>query len=296
MSSTEEMEASNICCANCGIPEVDEVKLLEDCDGCDLVKYCGNECKEDHKEKHEEECKKRKAQLHDKRLFTQPGISHRGECPLCFLPMPLASTKFGFWPCCSKLICDGCSYANYKSNGNNNCPFCREPTANREECIKRLMKRVKANDPTALRETGLRCYQERDYDVAFEYLTKAAELSDTVAHDQLGIMYRDGDGVKKDDEKGVYHLEKAAIGGHPGARYNLAAVEHNDGNIERAANHFIIAANLGHELSMKRLWEYYKRGKITKEDLESTLRTHKAALDEMKSPEREAASNWKPHG
>ena len=84
-------------------------------------------------------------------------------------------------------------------------------------------------------------------------------------------------------------MEKAAIGGHPNARHNLGCVEHNNGNIERAVKHFIIAANIGYEKSMKLLWGYYKDRNITKEDLDATLRTHHAAINEMKSPEREAA-------
>jgi hypothetical protein len=40
---------------------------------------------------------------------------------------------------------------------------------------------------------------------------------------------------------------------------------------------------------MKKLWKCYSEGNITKEDLNATLRTHQAALDAMKSPEREAA-------
>ena len=54
--------------------------------------------------------------------------------------------------------------------------------------------------------------------------------------------------------------------------------------------HFIIAANLGHEWSMKALWRHYSAGDITKEELEVTLRTHQAAVDSMKSPEREEAA------
>jgi hypothetical protein len=56
--------------------------------------------------------------------------------------------------------------------------------------------------------------------------------------------------------------------------------------------HLIIAANLGYKLSMKALWTHYSWGNITKEDLEATLRTHHAAINEMKSPEREAAEAW----
>ena len=125
--------------------------------------------------------------------------------------------------------------------------------------------------------------------MAIEYWTKAAELGDIDAHYNLGVLYRDGEGVGKDEEKAVHHYEKAAIGGHHDARHNLGCVQQDNGNIERAVKHFTIAANLGYEGSMRTLWEYYKHGCITKEDLDATLRTHQAALDEMKSSEREVA-------
>ncbi len=296
MMSNSGAEASDACCANCGIAGVDEIKL-EDCDGCDLVKYCSNKCQENHRKRHDEDCKIRAQQLHDKKLFRQPDGSNDGECPICFLPMPLAPTKCAYYPCCSKRACDGCSYTHHVQNKNDNCPFCRESSWDVEEDEKREMKRVKANDPAAMCEMGAERYDEGDYDGAFEYWTKAAELGDIDAHCQLGLMYGEGEGsVEKDEDKEVYHLEQAAIGGDPTARHNLACVEEENGNMERAVKHFIIAANLGHEDSMKELWEYYKEGDINKKDLESTLRTHKAAIDAMKSPEREAAVAWRQSG
>jgi TPR repeat protein len=157
-----------------------------------------------------------------------------------------------------------------------------------------MMKRVKANDPAAMREMGaMKHYDEGDYKGAFNYLTKAAELEDIRAHYLLGYMYRRGEGVKKDEEKAVYHSEKAAIGGDPYARYDLACYEERKGNKERAVKHSIIAANLGLEISMKELWKDYKDGYITKEELEATLRTHKAVIDEMKSKERDEAAAWR---
>jgi TPR repeat protein len=168
------------------------------------------------------------------------------------------------------------------------CPFCREPTAVNDH-RKRLMKRVKANDPAALRNVGGTCYNKGGYDGAFEYWTKAAESGDADAHYGLGNMYRKGEGVEKDEEKAVYHYEKAAIGGHPGARYNLGGIEWTNGNVERAVKHYIIAANLGDEYSMRLLWKHYSAGNIAKEDLDATLRSHQAALNEMKSEQRDAA-------
>jgi len=60
-------------------------------------------------------------------------------------------------------------------------------------------------------------------------------------------LYSEGQGVEKDQKKELFHLEEAAIGGHPEARYNLACIEGINDRIDRAVKHFIIAANLGHD-------------------------------------------------
>jgi hypothetical protein len=291
MRRSEEADRRVCVCANCGIAEVDNIKL-EDCGGCDLVKYCGDNCKEEHREQHGEECNKRSVILHDKRLFTQPDGSHLGECPLCFLPMPYDPNKSSSYSCCSKHICDGCVYANFISRGGDNCPFCREPLADDdEENKKRTMKRVKANDPAAMSAMGGIFYREGDYNSAVEYWTKAAKLGYADAHHNLSAVYRNGEVSGKDNgKKVVYHCEKAAIGGHVQARHNLGGIEEENDDMDRAVKHFIIAANLGHEGSMKELWKHYSAGNITKEDLEDTLRTHKAAIDGTKSAQREEAA------
>jgi hypothetical protein len=319
-------------CANCGIAEVDDVKM-EECDGCDLVKYCSDKCREEHRQQHDEECKKREAELHNIDLFSQPEGSYHGNCPICFLPLSLNIRKSMMKPCCSKLICEGCAYAHYKINGDHNCPFCREPTIDNlpnEDEIRRgmILKRIKAGDPVAMYQLGAMYRRDGEYDCAVEHLTKAAELGNAAAHYLLGFMYREGAGinrdaeceneakkveneykkllmdavfsmygynptgqfVEKDEEKAVYHLKKAAIGGHPEARLALARDDMENGSIDRSVRHLIIAANLGHEESMKMLWAQYSDGNITKEDLESTLRTHKAAIDATKSTQRDEAA------
>ena len=102
------------------------------------------------------------------------------------------------------------------------------------------------------------------------------------AHFKLGV-------VEKDEEKAVFHYEKAAIGGHPEARHALAVIEEENCNMERAVKHAVVAANQGYELSMKALWRYYSAGYITKEELEAALRTNKAAIDATISPQRKIA-------
>ena len=297
-SAAETNAKAEACCGNCGIAEVDQIKLTN-CNFCDLVQYCSVKCQEEHRQQHEEECKKRAAALHDEILFRQPESSYLGDCPLCFLPLSLDHSKSAFYSCCSNVICDGCVYTNYISNKNDrvkahSCPFCRTLGArdDEEEHRRRAMKRVEADDPAALRQMGGVHLREGDYVKAAEYWTKAAELGDLEAHYCLGDAFREGEGVEKDEKKMVYHFEVAAVGGHAGARHNLGCYEERSGNIDRAVKHFIISANHGDDDSMKTLWKVYAKGKITKEALEATLRTHKAAIDATKSPQREAAEKF----
>jgi hypothetical protein len=293
VAETEAAEA-DVCCANCGIAGVDDV-TLEECDGCDHVRYCGEKCREEHREQHGEECKIRAKEIRDRQLFTQPDGTNLGECPICFLPLPIDLEKSMFWTCCSETICKGCVIANTLSNLHDDtkarsCPFCRtRSSASDNEMKKKTMKRVKANDPAALCFMGGTCYDKGDYDGAFEYWTKAAALGDLNAHFKLGNVYMHGRGVEKDEEKALYHWEKAAIVGNPIARHNLACYEGRHGNMKRAVKHYIIAANQGYDESMKALWAYYSAGYITKEELEAALRTNKAAIDAMISPQRKIA-------
>ena len=186
----------------------------------------------------------------------------------------------------------GCNYANlvreWKQGLENRCAFCREPVANsEEETIKRVMKRIKKhNDPVAMIEIGKRRYHEGDYGKALQYYAKAAELGDLDAQFLVGGLYHDGQGVEKDMKKAVYHMEQAAIGGHPLARNILASYEVKNKRPDRAVKHLIIAANLGHERSMKELREHYSDGNMNKDEYAAALRGYQSAVNETKSAER----------
>ena len=297
----KEAAAADEVCASCGTAAVDDVKL-KDCDGgCDLVKYCSDGCQNIQREQHEEECKKRKDELRDRDLFTPPEGTHLGECPICCLPLSIDLKASILMSCCSKSICDGCDYANQKRESEAGleprCAFCREPAPRSgEKSDKLVMKRIKKNDPVAMRHMGNKRGSEGDYKAAIKYFTKAAELGDAVAHYQLCTMYHHGDGVKKDNEKAIYHAEEAAIAGHPGARHNLGCEEWRNGRYERARKHFIIAANLGFHDSLKCLKELFANGHASKEDYADALRAFQTAVDATKSSERDEAEKSVKNG
>jgi len=243
----------------------------------------------------------RVAELHDEILFQQPESSHLGDCPICCLPHPIDRSKAVVMGCCSKMICRGCFHANLMreiaESLQQRCPFCRYPSPKTvEESDKLLMRRVEANDPLSLVEVGMDRYIGDDYASAFKYWTKAAESGYAEAHYHLSLFHHYGEAVEKDRKKELYHLEKASIAGHPIGRYNLGCAEFDDGNIERAVKHWIIAANLGHNCAIQKLKESFHWGDVSKEDFAAALRGHQTAVDASKSPQRREAAEANMYG
>ncbi len=236
-------------------------------------------------------------ELRDKKIFTLPNESHLGDCQICFLPLPIDPSKSKLMACCFKRICNGCCYANAKreirAGLQQRCTFCREPLQkSQQEMDKYCMKRIKKNDPVAMGYMGATRYDEGDYENALKYWTRAAELGDAIAHFNLSCIYRDGRErfcVDKDKEKAVYHLEEAAMKGHPAARHNLGTVEAKNGSFDIAGKHLIIAANLGFHESLNALRQLYADGLASKEDYADALRAYQTAVNAAKSEDRETA-------
>jgi len=295
MSAVDENSCvAMLCCASCGISEGDDIKLMK-CTACKSVRYCSVKCQKNDWSQHKIFCKKRAAELRDKILFHQPGNIHCWDCPICMLPLPLGNEECTMYSCCGKKICNGCDYANdvrqFEESLEPKCPFCRAPLPKTEAEIERNnMKRIEANDPVAIREAGNYWFHRGDHATAFTYWTKAAELGDVEAHYELSIAYAEGGFFEKDEAKHIYHLEEAAIGGHPKARCNLGVREVKKDNYDRAMRHFFIAANLGDDIAMGNVMKGYEEGLVLKDEFYATLRAHQAAVDATKSPQREAAA------
>ncbi len=294
-SDTEEVNEEEPRCASCGITQCDGTKLMK-CTACHLARYCSVACQKEHWPKHKRQCKKRAAELREERLFKQPESTHFGDCPICCLPMSLDASKSTTMMCCFTLVCRGCALANdqreIRDSLERKCPFCRHPIpkskADIDKCLK---KRVESSCPAALHWMGHEYYQTGDFDSALNCYTKAASLKYAASHYNLSNMYQNGVGVEKNAKMEKYHLEEAAIGGHPDARYFLACYESNMGNYELTVKHFSIAARQGDKDAIEALKTRYQAGLIKKEDFAAVLRAHKAAIDATESPQRKIAES-----
>ena len=272
MSNTSSEISSSNTCANCG-KEGDSLKSSA---ACKLVKYCSRDCQASHRPQHKKECKRRAAELHDEKLFKQP--PPKEDCPICFLSMPILGTGWRYQTCCGKVICSGCFYSRvYDDQGNevdhDKCPFCRtlNPASNEEELLERMKKRVEAGDLIAIYDLGCNYRDGTDgypqnYTKALELHHRAAELGYARAYTNIGTAYYNGEGVEIDKEKAIHYFELAAMGGDVIARNNLGATNQNEGNMDRALKHWMIAVRSGHNNSVSRIKDLYSNGHAAKED------------------------------
>jgi len=285
-------------CANCGKGEEESIKLKA-CTACKLVKYCSRECQIAHRPQHKKACKKRAAELHDEKLFKQP--PPKEDCPICFLLLPTHHTGYKYMTCCGKRICSGCIHAPlYDNQGNKvdnkKCPFCRTPAARTdEEVIRNEKKRAEANDPQAIYGKGINyrdgiCGYPQDNTKALELFHRAGELGDAKSYGCIGNAYYDGQGVEVDETKAKHYWELSAIMGSETARHNLGANEADEGNMDRAIKHWIIAARAGENDSLKKIQDLYSNGHATKEDYMKALQSYQTYLGEIKSRQRDEAA------
>ena len=61
--------------------------------------------------------------------------------------------------------------------------------------------------------------------------------------------------------------------------------------MNRALKHYMIAAEGGDDISLKKIQELYTNGHATKDDYANALQSYQKYLDEIKSEQRDAAAS-----
>lgn len=80
-----------------------------------------------------------------------------------------------------------------------------------------------------------KAYGKGNFKFAFELFSQAAEQGESWAQNYLGIMYGEGEGVEKDDEKSLYWHKRAGSGHNSRDYYANIALQHERmGNRRRA--------------------------------------------------------------
>ena len=120
---------------------------------------------------------------------------------------------------------------------------------------------------------GFQALEQRDYKTALYYLSLFAANGDTKANYNLGIMYREGLGVKKDDVQSLAHFIGAAENGHMLGNYAVGLAfltgKGSDIDVDAAIHYFTEAALLGHAISPVEIGSLYFRGGLVEKNFVS---------------------------
>lgn len=306
-------------CANCGAVgggDDDGAVKLKKCNGCLLVKYCGSNCQKAHRSAHKRACKKEAERLREEKLFDMPSVEWE-ECPVCLLRMPFDREKFCYMPCCGKEICHGCAdkemgmrvkegfnrpdgKVDFSHALDSPCPFCRSHFSIKiEDYLDELGKRADKGDPRAMYHLAIKIAGPEpmgpipaDPKRARELLLRSAKSGYSLANLSVGMFLYDGKYpavFEKDVKKARKYFVVGALGGDPIARAYLGEIELDRFNVRAAYRHQMIAASHGYQLALDNVLNGYKKGCVSKDEYETTLRAYQAASDEMKSPQRSEA-------
>ena len=120
---------------------------------------------------------------------------------------------------------------------------------------------------------GFQALEQRDYKTALYYLSLFAANGDTKANYNLGLMYREGLGVEKDDVQSLTHLIAAAENGHMLGNYAVGLAfltgKGSDIDAEAAIHYLSEAALLGHAISPVEIGGLYFRGRLVEKNFVS---------------------------
>lgn len=115
----------------------------------------------------------------------------------------------------------------------------------------------KSGDVEAQFDLASECWEKGDYEQAFLWCKKAAEQGDVTAQLNLGLMYKEGEGVLQDYEQSFYWYRKSAKQGNANAQNSLGIMyECGYGvkkNIKRAFDWYLKAKRNGSDRAEKAL-------------------------------------------
>ena len=99
-------------------------------------------------------------------------------------------------------------------------------------------------------------------------------------------------GLKTDTEKGVALLQDAVNRGDASALQILGLIALVTGDSDGAVKLTRTAAASGDDRSVKTLWDFFRKGYLSKDHLEESLRANQEAMEDMKSDERDRHAKW----
>ncbi|OUS36860.1 hypothetical protein A9R00_11340 [Oleispira antarctica] len=129
---------------------------------------------------------------------------------------------------------------------------------------------------------------DKNYKIAFKWFKKAADLGDSDAQFNLGVIYTSGKGVQQDYKEALYWYKKSADQGHVDAQFNLG-IKYEFGeegfqkNMKQAIYWYQKAADQGNAEAESKLGFLFERGEGVQQDYKEALYWYKKSADQGNS-------------
>ena len=182
--------------------------------------------------------------------------------------VPKSTSKAMQWYILAKLL----------GNVDATCGLCKSIYNNtdfevKNEIIQNQLRRSMVN--FAYCREGERFHSDENYESAFYWFKKAADMGESTSQRRLGLCYYYGDGVEKDIAKAVYWWRKAAEAGDSDAQYNLADCYYKGEGVEKDFSKAVYwwqrAAEAGESSAQCNLADCYYKGEGVEKDFSKAV-------------------------
>ena len=145
---------------------------------------------------------------------------------------------------------------------------------------------LKEGEEEYLYPLGRIYYDEEQYDKAMEYYLQAAANDNeyqSLAEDDIGDMYRNGNGVKRNLKKAIEWYKKGAEHDNANSMCSLGHMYESGEGVEKdsvqAAHWTLLAAKQGDVTAMENMGYHYENGIGVEQDYIAAMAWHKCAAD-----------------
>jgi TPR repeat protein len=151
----------------------------------------------------------------------------------------------------------------------------------------------KSLDSEAQRCLGYIFDIQQKYAEAMKWYKRAAERGDAKGQTNLGTMYIEGKGIKKDYREGIKWLQIAAKQREPMSLYNLGVLNDLNKEYSEAIKWYKQAAEQGQSFGQNNLGVIHEEGKGTPKDINEAVRLYRLSA---KQGNQDAKNNLKRLG
>lgn len=120
---------------------------------------------------------------------------------------------------------------------------------------------------------------KEDLEKGFNHLIGAEKLGSIAAVNSIGLCYLNGICVDKDKEKAKKYFESAASNDYVYAHNNLGKIYEEEGNLEKAFNHYLFSSSLEESWACNKMGMWYKDGIYVDKDLKKSYEYFNKALN-----------------